>query len=121
MVDPKVIDDLFSQDIDDIYAEVGSQLVGEQMFTLPRERLIEIAQRWLGDQRSQIAEKVCPSDIVLLLTSEDPTTQNRILLVTSIADLISSLVFTVSPVTVSVLVIKEGLSLLCKGIWKSKQ
>src|SRR5581483_4740967 len=105
MLDPKVIDDLFSQDTDNLYAEVGRQLAGEQLFTLPPGRLIEIAQRWLNDKRSQITEKVCPSDVVMLLTSEEPTTQNRVLLVTSVADLISSLVFGVSPVTVSVLLI----------------
>lgn len=48
---------------------------------------------------------------------DKPQTYNRVILVSSIADLIAQFGLPISPFTVAVLCVKEGLDTVCKTIW----
>ena len=73
-----------------------------------------VARDWLGGKREEIAERVCPNDLVRTLWSRDQKVQDRVTLALAVADLIAGLVIGMSPITVSVLLVKEGLRILCE-------
>ncbi|MDE3089664.1 MAG: hypothetical protein KGJ80_09835 [Chloroflexota bacterium] len=111
----EVIASLLAKDPEQLYAEIGKELYGSTAFPPPSRQLVQLARGWLQNKRAAITEKVCSDRTVRLLTSGAPKSQDQITLVTAIADLIASIVVGVSPITVAVLLVREGLKALCEG------
>lgn len=115
-VDEKEVESLLGQDEKSLYAALGAELIGPQAFPTDPGMLIAAARGWLADRKSSIEVAVCLNARVKDLVTNSRK-RDRILLVSAVADLISSVVSGVSPVTVSVLLVKEGLETLCDGHW----
>ena len=109
---------LLSADEDDLYVQLGRELQGTPAFPPSRQQLRELARGWLGGKRKAIAAKVCSDDTVKRVATEDLSDQ-RVALVLAVADLISSLTLGVSPIIVSVLLVREGLTSLCADKWNN--
>lgn len=108
-----IISRLLEKDLDELYIDIGRELYGSASFPPQLNQLGQVARVWLQAKRVEIARAVCPNKTIQMLISNRPTTQDQLVLVTAVADLIASLVIGVSPVTVAVLLVKEGLKTLC--------
>lgn len=113
------IEKLLETSIDDLYVKIGQELYGKPAFPASPKHYISLANTWLISKRTEITKVICTNDEIKRLSDENPTTQSRITLVSAVADLIASIIFGVSPVTVSVLLVKEGISTICSDLWKS--
>lgn len=105
---------LLNKNLDELYVELGRELYGGAAFPSPLGQLGQVARVWLQTKRVEIARVVCPNATVRMLLSDEISTQDRLILVTAVADLIASVIIEVSPVTVGVLLVKEGLKALCE-------
>lgn len=77
-----------------------------------RNKLIKDANDWLESNRKIIQNAICNSySIQYYLT--DTNKFDKVITIASIADLISSIKFNISPVVVAVLVFKEGIKSYC--------
>lgn len=109
------IERLLDQTEDDLYANIGrSQVRRGGLAVAPRsdEELVDDGKEWFAQQRTAIAERICGSHTVRVYLESDRV-MNRIIIVASIADLISSIATGISGLSVAVLIIKEGLETLC--------
>jgi hypothetical protein len=113
-IERKMVAELLKSDIADLYIKIGCELQGYTVFPVPQEQLRRIAREWLKKKRHKIANYVCSNETIILLASNTTKKQDKINLILALADLISSLVVGVSPVTVSVLLVREGIKTLCK-------
>lgn len=104
---------LLEKDFDELYVDIGRELYGSAAFPPPLNQLRQVARVWLQKKRTEIAKVVCLNETIRMLISNQATT-DRIVLVTAVSDLIVSIVIGVSPITVGVLLVKEGLKTLCE-------
>lgn len=110
MTDTQVL----SQSIDELYLAIGQSLVESRKFASPPEdsALIRRAKLWLSERRNELKVVICQNATVQELFIGN-SREREIVLLTAIADLITSLIAPVSPWTVAALLIKEGLHCLC--------
>jgi hypothetical protein len=108
---------LLEAEIGDVYVELGARLPARLGLLPSRRELMRDAKLWMSSKRAELAEILCRNESLRRLSSRRPTVQNRILLVTAIMDLITSVVTGVAAATVAVLLVREGLSSLCADSW----
>lgn len=65
---------------------------------------------------TNIQERLC-KDKMIKESFNDPKNYNKLVLISSIADIIAQLALPISPYTVAVLCVKEGLDNICKTTW----
>lgn len=110
------IDKLLSQDIDDLLKEMGKVIIKNedtyQAFPPSSRELISIANKYINKNWSILKIKIC--DNKKIKDSLDKDNFNTITVISTIADLISSIVIGISPYLVAVIVYKYGLDKLCK-------
>jgi hypothetical protein len=106
---------LLETDLDELYSALGKEVAGPGM-TRGTRNLRKLGREWLKAKREQLSAAVCHDPKVRALC-EDGKKGGRIILVAAVTDLVASLVVGVSPVTVAVLLVREGLTSLCEGTW----
>jgi len=99
---------------DDLYIDLGRDLFSSQKgaLPLPIKRYKEAAKQWYIDNHAQLKKKICSDERVINYIN-DAKSKNRVLLGSAILDLISSIVTGVSPVTVTALIVNEGIESFC--------
>lgn len=110
----KIIE-LLEKNSDDLYAEIGERLT-KSMLPKSIEYLINLGKEWFASKLPQFKEAICQNEDIKILMSEDTTIQNKLNLIMAISDFIASLKIGVSPITVSVLIFKEGVSKICSQL-----
>lgn len=92
---------------------IGYDLLQQRKEMLPfgKEKAIEIARKWVEVKLSIFKEKIC-NDMNIHAKIES----DIYILATAVSDLIASVCFGVSPITVAYLLIKKGLKNLCNEI-----
>jgi len=105
---------ILGRSINDLYRSIGHSLVEGRKFASPPNdaTLIRRAKLWLSEHRNDLKMAICQSATVHALLRRN-STEREVVLLTAIADLITSLVAPISPWTVAALLIKEGLHRLC--------
>lgn len=73
----------------------------------------EKARTWLAQNRARLRAMVCPDPTVRRFLSCEAT-EDKLLLAAAVADLIAGIFANVAPVTVAVLLVKQGLKSLCQ-------
>lgn len=99
--------DLLSLPDDDLLASIGESLVGRSALPRSKDELIALGRAWFQANLSKIREVVCPHAPQLLKET------NREKLVTTLADMLAAVFFSVAPVTVAVLIVRVGVEKLC--------
>ncbi len=115
----KDTDKFLDKSLENLYLELGQQLLGLSSLPTSKDTFIRAAQKWMIESRKVLAEKICRNATILAIVKSDQE-QNKGILFASLADFLSSIITGVSPFTVSALLIKEGLDSLCKGLWIEK-
>ena len=110
------IEKLLSLDNESLYLEIGNKLTGKGAFPFDKKYVTKLAKNWMREKRQHLAEILCDDKNIRELI-RNQNKQNRILLITAIADLISSIISIVPAVTVAVLIVKEGFESLCSKKW----
>lgn len=73
----------------------------------------------LDNARRTLRERICADETVF--NAHKAAVNSRVLLVAAVLDCIAGVITGVSPITVSVLLVKEGLETLCKEAWSNAQ
>lgn len=116
MTDEELLKASMSKEVDELYLELGKQLASsaQRVIPLPPFRYIQVAKQWLSDHKREIKERVCADSSIKALLSNNRI-GDRLVVAAAVCDLISSITVGLSPVTVAVLLVKEGLRTLCEG------
>jgi hypothetical protein len=104
---------------DEMYLEIGKQLVGEHDAALPltHSQYIERGKKWFEKKISTFQETICNNEPIKKVFTENSEEKALIM---AIADLIASATMGVSPITVATLVVKIGADKFCSTYWKNK-
>ena len=100
----------------DLYLEIGQHLSGKPAFPLPPRQLIEVARSWCHDK---LAKTVCTTEQLRLLAKQDVPTQELILSVCGVLDVVSHVLGSVPAITAAALIVRVGLHKFCGTIWAS--
>ena len=76
---------------------------------------------WIKKNKLKIVDVVCNNENVIKCSLSKDRTYGKVLLATAIADLLGSILTGVSPFTVAVLLVKEGLESFCDEHWNQKK
>lgn len=99
--------------------ELGSQIVGTQMFSLDARDLTERATRWLRAQQSALQDRVCPAPQIYDWCMMKKETDDLSLII-ELAKLLEGFVLPVKAVTLAALLAKRGLKEFCGPRWIQK-
>ena len=77
------------------------------------EEYIDRAKRWLSMHKEKLHKKICNSHVAKV-ANKNQSTSDHLLLIASVADLISELTLGVAPIVVSGAIVKLGLKSLCE-------
>lgn len=69
----------------------------------------------LENAKRTLRDRLCASELVR--TTHDGASNTKVQLVAAVIDVVAGAVAGVSPITVAVLLVKEGLGTLCRDIW----
>ncbi|WP_145243474.1 hypothetical protein [Urbifossiella limnaea] len=109
---------LLSLSQDEIYLEIGRQLTGREAFPTPPVHLIARARRWATER---LAQAVCSSDKLKVLSRQDVPTQEVILSISAVLDVVSHVLGGVPALTAAVLIARVGLHNFCAVIWAAQE
>lgn len=110
------LSELLRIDLEDLYLQIGKEIIGRTAFPPTREQLLEACHNWLNSRRAQFAEQIC-QDKAIQDYVRGRKKQNRLILASMILDLITSICAGVAPWTVCVALLKEGIDTLCEEHW----
>lgn len=110
----KSLDELISLQEDELLEELGSELSAHQAIPRSPYELRTIAQIWLRNNIKQFRDTLCRSERIYSMVERDTDIKEIVL---AVCDLLISLQFGVSPLTVSVLIVKSSLKKLCNNDW----
>lgn len=102
----------WQMDKNELYSELGFE-VTNSMFNKDPEKLIAIGKEWFDSKFKLFKFQLCEDAKIKILISKEQNVQNRINLILAISDYLISLKLGVSPISVSVLIVKEGVSKIC--------
>lgn len=109
------LEELFDKSMDELYLQLGKELQSGVLGSHEKsgEDNIDFAKDWLYRKKFELQKRICGSLVVDYYFSSNKT-QNRIMLAAAVSDLIASMTKTPAALTVSVLLIKEGLETYCE-------
>lgn len=111
----KEIDRLMKLGADELYVLIGNRLIGLGAMPRPKKEVGKIGKLWLENRKSKLVDALCQNErIKALIAKGNEKLKNRIVLVAVVADCLSAMITSVSPITVSVLLVREGLEALCE-------
>ncbi len=95
---------------DELYLDIGLAANPDLNF-LDKERkyIEEVGRNWFKNNVNKIKRVICKEEVIDSLSKDD-----KLMLISAIADLLAGLYLEVSPVTVAVLVVKQGVNNLCE-------
>lgn len=105
--------ELLNADVDSLYAELGEELTSPSIMPRPLQKLVVTSKEWLAKNREAFRNVICGNEEIVKYLNKDSSTETKVHLVTAVLDLIASICIGVSPVTVSVLLVREGIEKLC--------
>lgn len=80
----------------------------------PLDRGIEAAKAWMAKHRLALRERICGNALVAAITDEKSLSNQRVILLLTIADLVASLKLGVGPFIPAALIVKQGVTEFCK-------
>jgi hypothetical protein len=104
-------------ELEDLFAEIGSQLVAANAGKYNAKQLAEIGRRWLTSNYERIQIAVCTSPRVRSAYEQDSSNPQNKELVAALADVIATLTLGVAPALVSLILIRKGITALCSSRW----
>ena len=109
-------------DEENLLYRLGSQIVseGKGAFPFNRKQLIDAGRKWLLENRELLEKTICSNRNIQDYFLQDKIKKSRIELASVLADLLSGVCIGVSPVTVTLLVLKQGVKELCQDKENSK-
>lgn len=114
----EIAEKLLNKDDINLYIQIGQQVHGKSAFPLHKDVYVQIAKQWLDTRRHKIAETICHNKELKAFAKRDLPTHELVVLVCAIADVISHLTTGVAPLTVAVLLARQGLHTLCGDNWE---
>ena len=105
---------LFELSKEDLYLSIGEQLQSTSIMPSPKYQLIKMAKNWIKSNKKEFAEILCKDKNIQSLMDNSHRLYDKILLVSAMSDLLTSTIIGVSPLTVCVLLFKEGIESLCE-------
>ncbi len=108
------LNNALDQNIDSLYLDLGRELYSNERYAmpLPVKRYIERATSWMSDNKQRFKDILCSNEMVINYLN-DKRQRNRAMIASAILDLIASITTGVSPVTVTALIVNEGIEALC--------
>lgn len=110
---------LLKLDKNELYARLGHELIGPNNILTNIKENEKLGESWFIRNKEKLKSKVCNNQVVLSAFKLKQN-QTELQIALAILDLISNLIIGVSPVTVAVLIVKEGLNSFCKKEWEKK-
>jgi hypothetical protein len=104
---------LLSQE--ELFEELGKQMIPSSLgfWDIATEKLVEVGENWLNENRTKLQEKICCS-ITLQYYLRFPDKYDQVIVIAVITDFIADLIIGVAPLTVAVLIFKQGINVFCK-------
>lgn len=115
-IDEEMIKEYLDLDIEELYVIIGSELSQNELGlgTDDIKEVLEKGEKWFSEQKPKIRQLVCGSIMIKKYLNSEHT-DNRIEIISTIADIIAAH-FSIVPIfMLSTLVFKEGLGTLCDG------
>lgn len=108
------INKLLNENIDELYIKVGIEVEGTLSINInDYSKILNKGKFYIEKKLFSVQKAICNNtEIISLLKSKSH--EDTIMLVYTIADLISNIFTGISPVTVSVLLVKLGINKICK-------
>jgi hypothetical protein len=105
--------DLIDFDDDELYAELGNQLLGEGLSFGPEDfaRFKRFAVKWLDQHLSEIKSAVCGQPTVVAMQSDKGG--NALMEMATVADCIVALYGRPTATVAAVILVRRGLTKLC--------
>ena len=111
----QIIEQQLEATLDELYAALGEEVSGPGIAGSSKNNQL-LGRKWLNKKRAQLSAILCNNSSLRSLCN-DSKKETRVILVASVIDLIASLITGVSPTTVAVILVKEGLNTLCEEAW----
>jgi len=113
----KKIEQLLELELLELYKELGEELLkNDRNFNeLEDPEKEKAGKRWFNFNKYELLEKICGSEIVAKYLN-NPKKEDLVYIISGMADLISGIFISVSPITLSVLMCKTGLKKNCNEI-----
>ena len=83
-----------------------------------KAQLVKVAEKWLTSKRQEFAAAVCGNERCKELGMQDLANHERIILICVVADLVTDIADGLAPVTVAVVLVRQGLHHLCEEVWR---
>jgi len=115
----KEIERLMLLDNEELLFELGNEIRGLGASPAPKRQIVLQAKEWLTANSKQLNNTICNSEKIKFLANKDDSEGDLIMLVSAISDLIFSLFSGISPMTVAILIVREGLLKYCEKHWPS--
>lgn len=114
---PLSLEDLRALNENELLELLGKALSHRQAMPLTPKQLRMIAERWLKGNKELIEKKICLSEKIYSLVKSQTDSKELII---AVCDLIISLQFGVSPLLVSILLVKGGINKICENYWSAR-
>lgn len=111
------IEQLLRMDIEGVWVLLGQDIQGIAATPARKGQVVAAARSWLQRRRKAFSDTLCCNESIRKLAGAPEQKRDRVLLVSAVADLIASLAIGVSPITVAVLLVREGIFSLCEEYW----
>ena len=107
--------DLYEEELEDLYAQVGkdSMLEGTNIFLPPKSQLIIRGKLWVKENYRKILLNLCKSKEFRLLI-KNRNSFSKVEFASALVDLLGAFTLGISPVLLSVILVKNGYDLACK-------
>jgi hypothetical protein len=105
---------LFEMNDEELFASLGRELQKKSLgaYTTP-DKEKKKGKDWFNDQKNKLAEIICPNDSIKVFF-ESKAAERRLELATAIAEILSTSLIGLPILTISVLIVKNGLHELCE-------
>jgi len=118
MANIRDIENLLKLDNNELFLIIGNEIRGKGAAPAPKKQIILQANQWFSDHVKEIKEMICRNSRILTLANKDKSGGDIVMLISAIADLITSLTLNIAAISVAILIVREGLLKFCENYWK---
>lgn len=77
-----------------------------------KDEKILLGKSWFENKKHYFQDKICSDETIISLITED-NLKRKVNLISALLDLFAGLLISVSPITVAVLIVQEGIETFC--------
>jgi len=110
-------EEVLTKTTEELLEAIGKDITkGRSVVPLSKKALVDIGRSWFQQNYLKISNHVCNNERIRKLY-KDKNIRRRTMLIVALGDLLMGIISGVSPITVSALLMKEGLETVCRNQW----